>query len=41
MTVKKMGHLSYATSSFVTRFVAIGEYSIRVKIGNFLSCVTL
>ena len=43
---KTIGHLSYATSSFVYQFIAIGQFKlelrqIRVKIGHFLSHVTL
>ena len=47
---KTIGHLSYATTSFVHHFIAISEFklelrvrkrSIRVKIGDFLSPVTL
>ena len=46
---KTIGHFFYATSSCVHHFKAIGELklelvwkcSIRVKIGDFLSCVTL
>ena len=45
-----IGNLFYTTSSFVQHFKAIGKFklklqsvnrSIRVKIGDFLSCVTL
>ena len=43
---KTIGHLSYATSSFVHHFIAIGQFKlelrqIRVKIGHFLSHMTL
>ena len=47
---KTIGHLFYATSSFVHHFIAIGEFKLGVtvrkrpiwdKISNFLSCVTL
>ena len=47
---KTIGHLCYATSSFVHHFIAIGEFtlelrvqkcSIWAKIGNFLSHMTL
>ena len=30
MTLKKMGHLSYAVSSFVHRFIAIGEFKLEL-----------
>ena len=42
--LEKIGHLFYATSSFVHHFKAIGKFwerSIRVKIGDFLYFVTL
>ena len=29
-----MGHLSYATSSFVQHFVAIGEFKLELQSGN-------
>ena len=29
-----MGHLFYATSSFVQRFVAIDEYKLELQSGN-------
>ena len=47
---KTIGHLFYATSSFVHRFVAIGEFKLELESGNaqfgskstnFFSCVTL
>ena len=50
MTLENKGHLFYATSSFVHHFKAMGEHKLelrsrnaqfRVKIGNFLACVTL
>ena len=31
---KNIGHLSYATSSFVHHFVAIGEYKLELQSGN-------
>ena len=34
MTLKKMGHLFYATSSFVHQFVAIGESKLELQSGN-------
>ena len=47
---KTIGHLFYATSSFVQHFVAIGEFKLELQSGNaqsgsnstiFFSCVTL
>ena len=47
---KTIGHLFYATSSFVHHFVAIGEFKLELQSGNalfgsestiFFSCVTL
>ena len=47
--LKTLGHLFWATSSFVHHFVAIGEFKLEltvrkcpiwVKIDNFFSCVT-
>ena len=46
---KTIGHLFYATSSFVHHFIAIGEFKLElvqkrliwVKFEDFLSCVTL
>ena len=32
MTLKKKGHLFYATSSFVHHFVAIGEFKLEVTV---------
>ena len=34
MTLKKIGHLFYATSSFVLHFVAIGELKLELQSGN-------
>ena len=34
MTLKKIGHLFYATSSFVQHFVAIGEFELELQSGN-------
>ena len=49
MTLKKIGHLYYATSSSMHHFVAIGEFKLElvrkcpiwVKIDDFMSRVTL
>ena len=46
---KPIGHLFYATSSFVHHFVAMGEFKLELQSGNtqfwanstFFSCVTL
>ena len=32
--LKKIGHLFYATSSFVQHFVAIGEFKLELQVGN-------
>ena len=34
MTLKKIGHLFYATSSFAHHFVAIGEFELELQSGN-------
>ena len=34
MTLKKIGHLSYAASSFVHHFIAIGEFKLELQSGN-------
>ena len=34
MTLKKIGHLFYTTSSFVHHFVAIGEFKLELQSGN-------
>ena len=34
MTLKTIGHLFYATSSFVHHFVAIGEFKLELQPGN-------
>ena len=34
MTLKTIGHLFYATSSFVHHFVAIGEFKLELQSGN-------
>ena len=34
MTLKTIGHLLYATSSFVQHFVAIGEFKLELQSGN-------
>ena len=34
MTLKKIGHLFYATSSFVQHFVPIGEFKLELQSGN-------
>ena len=34
MTLKKIGHLFYATSSFVHHFVAIGEFKLELQSRN-------
>ena len=34
MTLKKIGHFFYATSSFVQHFVAIGEFKLELQSGN-------
>ena len=34
MTFKTIGHLFYATSSFVQPFVAIGEFKLELQSGN-------
>ena len=34
MTFKKIGHLFYATSSFVQHFIAIGEFKLELQSGN-------
>ena len=34
MTLKTIGHLIYATSSFVHHFVAIGEFELELESGN-------
>ena len=34
MTLKKIGHLFYATSSFVYHFVSIGEFKLELQSGN-------
>ena len=34
MTLKKIGHLFYATSSFVQHFIAIGEFKLGLQSGN-------
>ena len=34
MTLKTIGHLFYATSSFVHHFVAIGEFKLELLSGN-------
>ena len=34
MTLKKIGHLFYATSSFVQHFIAIGEFKLELQSGN-------
>ena len=50
MTLKTIGHLFYATASFVHHFIAIDQFKLElqsgnaqflVKMGNFLSYVTL
>ena len=49
ITWKTIGHLPYATSSFVQHFIAIGEFKLELvrkrqiwfKIGDLFSCVTL
>ena len=47
---KTIGHLSFAVSSFVQHFIAIGEFKLELQSGNaqsgsnstnFFSCVTL
>ena len=34
MTFKTIGHLFYATSSFVQHFIAIGEFKLELQSGN-------
>ena len=34
MTFKKIGHLFYATSSFLQHFVPIGEFKLELQSGN-------
>ena len=34
MTLKKIGHLTYPTSSFVHHLVAIGEFKLELQSGN-------
>ena len=34
MTLETIGHLFYATSSFVQHFVAIGEFKLELQSGN-------
>ena len=34
MTLKTIGHLFYATSSFVQHFVPIGEFKLELQYGN-------
>ena len=34
MTLKTIGHLFYATSSFVQNFIAIGEFKLELQSGN-------
>ena len=34
MTLRKIGHLSYAVSSFVHHFIAIGEFKLELQSGN-------
>ena len=34
MTFKTIGHLFYATSSFMHHFVAIGEFKLELQSGN-------
>ena len=41
MTLKTIGHLFYATSSFVHHFVAIGEFKLELQSGNAQSWLNL
>ena len=34
MTLKKIGHLFYAISSFLNHFLAIGDFKLKLQSGN-------